>query len=438
MTTKRDFTDRFLKSIKPAPEGKRPIIWDAQIRGFGIRITEHCSDDNKGTFVLVVRFPGSLHPAPRAVGNYPAMPLAEARAIAREWLEDIRQGVDPKVKAEGRRRQEEQRRADSFSATFKSYAEDRLSALRTGDVVKSVIRKHVTPRWGDRPISEIRRTDALELIRTLRKDMPIGTNQIVAYLKTFGAWLVDQDILEASPFANVKRPTKETQRDRVLTDVEIRAIWEACAELGAFGRAFRLMLVSGQRRTECGAMTWAELDRKQALWTLPAARTKASRSHQIPLSGLALAILDECPKIGDFVFSSGRSGPARAGGNGEPRPISGWGKAKAALDKLALGRLRELAEERGEEPPAEFPEWHLHDLRRTAATNLARLGVDRVVISKILNHSEGGVTAIYDRHRYHSEMRRGLGLWARRLGEIVSGGDAGGTVVTLAHRAEKA
>lgn len=434
MTTKRDLTDRFLRSIKPAPKGKRPIIWDAQIRGFGIRVTEHSRPDDIGSFVLVARFPGSPHPAPRKIGDYPALSLAAAREIAREWLEDIRRGIDPKVKAEGRRRQEEQRRADSFSATFESYAEDRLSALRTGDVVKSVIRKHVTPRWGDRPISEIRRTDALELIRTLRKDMPIGTNRIVAYLKTFGAWLVDQDILEASPFANVKRPTKETQRDRVLADREVAAIWQACGELGAFGRAFRFMLATAQRRSECGGLTWAELDRQQALWSLPSSRTKAARRHEVPLSALALAILDECPRIGDFVFSTGPSGPLRAWGNGEPRPISGWGKAKAALDRLALERLRALAEERGEESPAEFPEWHLHDLRRSVATNLARLGVDRVVIAKILNHAEGGVTQVYDRYRYEAEKRRGLDLWAQRLAAIVAGGDSG-NVVTLAGRA---
>jgi integrase len=415
MADKRDFTDRFLKSIKPAPKGKRPILWDAQTPGFGLRVTEHCSDQNKGTFVLVKRFPGKPNPEPRAIGNYPAMSLAKARETARGWLEDIRQGVDPKVKAEGKRRHEERKRADSFSATFESYADDQLSTLRTGNVVKGVIKKHVIPRWGDRPVSEIRRADALELIRTLKKDMPIGTNRIVAYLKTFGAWLVDQDILEASPFAAVKRPTKEAKRDRVLSDPEIRAIWAACGELGAFGRAFKFMLCTAQRRTEAGALAWSELDQKQALWTLPRGRTKADRKHEIPLSGLAISIIEECPKIGDFVFSTGRSGPM---GTGEARPVSGWGKAKARLDLLALQKLRTLV---GENAPAEFPEWHLHDLRRTCATNLARLGVDRVVISKILNHSEGGVTSIYDRHARDDEKRLALERWGQRLQEIVEG-----------------
>ena len=359
------------------------------------------------------------------------MPLAKAREIAREWREDIRQGVDPKGKAAEHRRQEERKRADTFSAAFKSFAEDHLSTLRSGAAVKAAIARHVIPRWGDRPVSEIRRADLIELGRTLKRDAPIAANRIVTHVKGFGKWLEDQGVLEASPFATVKRPSKENPRDRVLTDVEIRAIWEACGELGAFGRAFRFLLVTGQRRTEVGAMTWTEIDRTQALWTLPRGRTKADRGRQIPLSTLAVSILDECPKFGAFVFSTGRSGQ-----DGEPRPISGWGKAKDKLDALALERLQALAQERGEEPPAQMDEWRLHDLRRTCGTNLGRLGVDRIVISKVLNHAEGGVTSIYDRFSYDGEKRRGLDLWGQRLATIVAGAERG-NVVTFANRAEK-
>ncbi len=116
MAAKRDFTDRFLKSIKPAAPGKRLIIWDAQIPGFGIRVTDRSGDDDKGAFVLVTRFPGSTNPTPRRIGDYPAMSLAKAREIAREWREDIRQGFDPKEKDEQRRRQQERQRANLFSA----------------------------------------------------------------------------------------------------------------------------------------------------------------------------------------------------------------------------------------------------------------------------------------------------------------------------------
>ena len=428
MTTKRDLTDRFLRSLKPAAPGKRYIEYDGQVPHFGVRVTDRCADECKGSFVLVTRFPGSKNPTAREIGNYPGMSLATARTVARAWLEDLRQGVDPKAKQAEARRQEEKKRADTFSATFESFAEDHLSALRSGAAVKTAIARHVTPRWGDRPMAEIRRADLIELGRTLKRDTPIAANRIVTNLKVFGKWLEDQGILESSPFATVKRPSKENPRDRVLSDIEIRAKWEACGELGAFGRAFRLMLATGQRRTEVGGMRWTELDRDRALWTLPSGRTKANRSHEVPLSALALSILDECPRFADFVFSTGKSGEG-----GEARPISGWGKAKDKLDALALKRLRAWAEERGEEPPAELASWHLHDLRRTCATNLARLGVDRVVIAKILNHAEGGVTQIYDRYRYEAEKRRGLDLWAQRLAAIVAGGDSA-NVVRLADR----
>jgi integrase len=232
-----------------------------------------------------------------------------------------------------------------------------------------------------------------ELVRTLRKDAPIGANRILAYLKTFFTWAVDQELIEASPAASVKRPAKEVKRDRFLTDLEIRAIWQACGTLGAFGRAFRFMLAAGQRCSEVDEMTWSEIDRTQRLWTLSRERTKADRGHEIPLSELAIAIVEECPPLGDFVFSTGRA-----------RPISGWSKAKAALDaKYGVTN------------------WHVHDLRRTAATNMTRLGVDRVVIAKILNHAEPEITAIYDRHRYDREKRRALEVWGGRLAAIIGG-----------------
>jgi integrase len=427
MAAKRDFSDRFLKALKAAEPGKRYIAFDAQVPGFGIRVTDHSRDGDKGSFVLVARFPGSDNPTPRRIGDYPALSLANAREIAREWREDVRQGIDPKVKAAERQREEQRRRADTFGAVFDTYADEHLSSLRTGAGVKRAVEAHVVPPWGRRPLTDIRRADVNELVRELRKSAPIRANRVLAYLKTFFGWAVDQDLIEASPAAAVKRPSKEVKRDRVLADAEIRAIWRACGELGAFGRAFRFMLATGQRRSEVGEMTWTEIDRHSKLWTLPRQRTKADRAHEVPLSALALSILDEQPKIGAFVFSTGRSGVAIA----VPVAISGWSKAKAGLDKLALVKARELAEEHREEAPAEFPEWHLHDLRRTCATNLARLGVDRVVIGKVLNHAEQEVTAVYDRHRYDAEKRRALELWGQRLAAIVDGSD-GRNVLSLA------
>ena len=429
MVPKRDLTDRALKALKPAEQGKRYIRFDAQVPGFGVRVTDRSPPSV--SFVLVARFAGAKHPAPRQIGDYPAIDLAKARQIAREWREDIAKGIDPKDKAIGVKRQAERnrleearRQANTFGAAFEAYAAERLSELRTGDGVKRAVEKHVMPAWRDRPLTDIRRPDAKEILRTVVKTSPIVANRIRSYLVTFGKWAEDDDRIDASPFANLKRPAKERARERVLTDLEIRAIWRVCAEMGAFGRAFRFMLATGQRRSEVGDMGCRELDVAKKLWTIPRERVKADRAHEVPLSMLALSILAGTPEIGDHVFAT----RAPRGGGVRTTPISGWSKAKARLDMLALDELKRLA---GDD--AALPDWHLHDLRRTCATHLARLGVERTVISKVLNHAEGGVTTVYDRYAYEAEKRRALDLWGARLAAIIEGSGAG-NVVHLAAR----
>ena len=165
MAAKRDFTDRFLKSIKPAARGKRDMHWDAQVPGLGLRVTDKSSSNDIGTFTLTRRWPGSDNPAPRAIGRYPNVSLAEARTIARGWNADADKGVDPKVKEAERRREEDRRRADTFGAAFDGYVTERLSRLRTGAEVKKAIERYALPKWGMLPICKIRRADVKDLIR---------------------------------------------------------------------------------------------------------------------------------------------------------------------------------------------------------------------------------------------------------------------------------
>lgn len=292
---KRDLTDRGIRALKPAAAGKRPIIWDAQVSGFGVRVT----DRGHKSFVLVTRYPDDpSRPVIRAIGDSPAMTLAKAREIAREWREDIRQGVDPKNKAEAAkrdaeaaRREGERRKANTFRVAFDAFAQEHLATLRTGDVVKGVIEKHVLPVLGGRPLAEITRADANELLKRLAKTTPTHALRIRSYLHTFGRWAEEEERIKESPFANLRRLGKEAKRERVLTDAEVRAIWRACDDMGAFGRAVRLMLVTGRRRSEVGSMEWREIDEAKKLWTLPPERTKADRAHEVPLSPLAMSIL---------------------------------------------------------------------------------------------------------------------------------------------------
>lgn len=419
MAAKRDFTDRFLRSIKPAEAGKRVIHWDAVVPGFGLRVGDKSTKENVGSFVLVARFPGSSNPAPRRIADYPATTLGEARQIAREWRDDIARGIDPKEKAAEQRRAEDRRRADTFAAAFEAYAAERLSRLRTGQEVKRAVERYVMPVWGERPLKDIRRSDVKALIREIEKTAPIAANRTLSYAKTIFAWAVDEELIDASPAAGIKALADEIRRDRTLSDAEIRAFWIACGELGAFGRAFRFLLTTGQRLSEVGGLQWREVDSDARRWTIPRERAKADRAHEVPLSDLALSILEECPRIGPHPFTT-RGDVA----------IAGWSKSKAALDTAMLEQLKKDAEEKGDTSPVALPAWRLHDLRRTCATNLARLGVDRIVISKLLNHSEGGVTSIYDRHARDPEKCAAMDRWAARLQAIVEGTD-GGNVVAL-------
>jgi integrase len=427
MAAKRDFTDRFLRSIKPAPTGKRVLHLDAQVPGFGLRVTDNSAPGSIGSFVLVARYPGSDNPTARRIGDYPSMSLAQGREIARGWREDIRQGIDPKVKLERQRLEEARQLAQTFAAAFEAYADDRLSQLRSGEAVRSTVRRLAYPKWGDRPMKEIRRADVGELIRGVKNTTgPIAANRLLAYVKTFFLWAIDEEIIDDSPAATVKRPVSERDRarDRTLSDAELCAIWRACDELGVFGRAFQTMLLTGQRRTEVGAMRWSELNLSDKVWTLSKARTKAKRGHEVPLSEAAIAVISETPRIAgsEYVFSTGTH---RTGDSTEIAPVSGWGKAKERLDRAVAAKMLEIADENA----AVIHPWHLHDLRRTCATRLGKLGVSRVVISKILNHAIPGVTSTYDHHSYDLEKKAALDRWATHLAGIVDG--TGDNVVSL-------
>ena len=426
MAEKKDFTDRTLKAIKPAPTGKRVILYDAAVTGFGIRITDKSTPQDVGSFVLVARFPGSTNPTPRRIGDYPAMTLATARQTAREWKEDISKGVDPRLKEQERQASEKRRRANTFDAVFATYAADHLVTLKTGKHVEASIRNHVSPAWGGLPLTSIKRADVKTMIAAVRKTAPVAANRVLAYVKTFLSWCVEEEIIEASPATNIKRPVKESRRERVLTHLEIRAIWAGCGEIGAFGAAFKLMLLTLQRRSEVGGMEWAELSLDEGKWTIPGVRTKNGLATDVPLSTVAAQIVEACPKLGKFVLSTGRS---MAGGN-EAVQMSGWSKAKARLDEAATRHLQIITGDTS----ATLAEWHLHDLRRTGATYIGELGTDRLVISKLLNHTDASVSGIYDRFAYFTPKRIAIQAWADRLDRIVNG-EPEGNVVSLGRAA---
>src|SRR5262249_28455183 len=222
----------------------------------------------------------------------------------------------------------------------------------------------------------------------------------LAYLSKFFNWCCEEDILKASPCVGVKRPAKETACDRVLSDDELRSLWKACAAIGyPAGPAVRLLILTGQRSSEVLDMKRGEI--AGDLWTLPKERCKNGHEHTIPLTAQAMAIIEAAPIIGDgdYVFSTG-GGNYRLGNN--------MSHSKDKLDEIM-------------KPKAP---WTLHDIRRTMATGLQRLGVRLEVTESVLNHKSGslkGVAGIYQRHDYASEKRDALARWADYVEALVSG-----------------
>jgi integrase len=423
--TRQVLTDRFVSSRKPAPAGKRIDYHDATVPGLALHVT----DKGSKSYVLIARY-NSKNPTRRALGDAGAITLVQARAKAREWLDLIGRGIDPKAD-ETRCREEEQTklaeekaRATTFATVADRYLKEyveRNTKPATIRETRRIIDRDIKPRWGERPIRDIGKHDVNELLDTIanKRDRArrgasdgaaVQSNRTLARLKTLFRWAADMDLINADPTAGVRRRVKETARDRALSNDEIRWFWAGCEAAGwPFGPLFKLLLLTAQRRDEVGTMQWSEIDLEKRLWTIPREKAKNDRAHVVPLSALAIEIIEALPRTGRLVFST----------NGA-RPVSGFSRAKTSLDRR-MGELRH-AEQDGEHGATPIEDWLLHDLRRTAATGMARLNITPHVVDKILNHVSGairGVAAIYNRYGYGDERKAALEAWGRYVESLV-------------------
>jgi integrase len=264
-----------------------------------------------------------------------------------------------------------------------------------------ILNKYVLPRWGKRDIAGITRTDVRDLLeRIVTKGKPVMANRTFEVIRLLFNWCVETEILPASPMANLKKPVeKKSERDRTLDDNEIRLVMDAAKQLGApFGAAVQMMLLTGQRRSEVSDMTWAEIDIEKRLWSLSGERTKNGVAHTVPLSEQALRVIEQQPRLGEFIFTFD--------GN---HPISNFTQYRQRLAALL---------------PATMPPFTLHDLRRSVASGLARIGVPVTVAEKVLNHisgSFGGITGIYQRHTFDGEKKSALEAWGAHVATLTTG-----------------
>ncbi len=406
MPTKK-LTDTGVKKLKPPSKGQT-THWDTELKGFGLRVGE------KGTKAFIAMpsiKSGNAWKAVRiTLGRYPALGVGEAREQARKYINAAKRGIHPRELKADEERMKERDRMNTFAACrdkfLKTYCELNLRE-RTKNEYKRVLEGEFQA-WDKYPVSSITKRDLKNMLDEKAVQAPYMANRMHAYIRKFFQWCIDSDLIDISP-ALIERPLKsEEKRERFLSDEEIKDFWQACeSETGVFGHFGKLLVVTGQREKEIATMKWSDIDLKKALWTLPKENTKAKREHQVPLSPLAIQILEAVPRIGkEYVFT-----------NTGKTPISGFSSFKRRLDRV-------IAQIREKEDRKDIPSWRFHDLRRTAATGMQQLGIAPHVIGKILNHSYGSgnpVTAIYTRHDYADEKKQALDVWGSYLETLVTG-----------------
>lgn len=345
-----------------------------------------------------VRYRRTGQPRKHTLGTYPAIDLKSARALAGSALRAVAEGRDP-AREKALERTIVPDTVEAVAVRFIDLHCRRANRPRTLEGTQQLLDLHVLPRWRRRLIKDIARRDVLELLDGIVEGgRPVAANRVLTAIRKLFNWAIERDIIAASPCAGVKPPTPEQSRDRVLSDSELRNVWLASNGIGGpFGTLVKLLVLTGQRRDEVARMEWCEVDLDARLLTLPKERSKNGQRHEIPLSSLAIEILQTLPRIGDrFVLTTDGVTPS-----------SNYGANKKRLDALL---------------PPDMPAWWLHDIRRTVASGMARLGVNLPVIEKVLNHASGsfgGIVSVYQRHDFAEEKRRALDAWGAFVTDLV-------------------
>lgn len=374
-------TARAIDSIKATP-GKRAEYYDSVVTGLMLRVTP------KGVKTWRVFYRHRGRNKRVTLGTVDAIGLAEARDRARTALEQVRDGLDPA--SEKRLAKQAQTIDDLITDFIEKYSKRRKRSWRED---QRMLIANVLPVWKHRAIADIKRRDVRQLIEDIAVRAPVGANRVLAVVRKMLNFAVDQEIIETNPAARFARPTQETSRDRVLTGEEIRQAWADFEALSIeMAATFKLRLVTAQRGIEVRSMRWCDVDLQSGWWTIPATVAKNKLGHRVPLSPMALAILK---------------------GLGAEAGI-------ASPDAYVLAGARGRRQQTEAAATFSVKNFRGHDLRRTAASIMTGSGVPRLVVSRILNHVEKGVTAVYDRHSYDAEKRAALDKWSAQLQGIIN------------------
>lgn len=390
--------------------------FDAAYPALALRVTQN----GVRSWVYFGRVHGKLKRA--TLGRYPDIGLKAARILAGETAQSMLQGVNPaQAKRAARAETGDRDLVATVVRDWLARAQSKNKSLRN---VTRIFERRVLPAWGERKIKSIARRDVIELVDAVAdRGKFMAARRLCVHLHGFFRWCVGRDIIEVNPASDIPKPGKIVSRSRTLTDSELAAVWKAAGETPfPFGPLIRLLILTGARRNEIGALRWGEIKNSEASIQLSSARSKSGEPRLIPLSPMAGAILEAVPRItgAGFVFTvTGHS------------PVSGWSRAKRILD-AKLVETKSLfdtkptkadPEEETEAEPA-LPNWHFHDIRRTVATGLQRLGHKLEVIEAVLGHVSGsraGIVGTYQRHSFEPEARVALDAWARHIETLTAG-----------------
>jgi integrase len=384
----RSLTAAAVDRLKPPASGQKDHF-DKGYPGLALRI----SHGGAKAWTYVYRLYGKLHRT--TLGRYPAMSLKDAREAWRGAQLAVSKGENPKHRRPTA--------ADTFDEVVLEWLKRDQGDNRSLPDVRRVIEFNVTPKWQGRLVTSLRRRDVVLLIDAATDRGAVTmARRLHSHLHRFFRWCVGRGLIEQNPMTDLPKPGDVVKRDRVLSDPEISLVWRAADRMGwPFGPIVQLLILTAARRDEIGALKWSEISSERSI-ELSGARTKNGEPRSIPLVLLASRILERQPRVSDFVFSTRGT-----------TPVSGWSKAKTMLD-------HNVAALNGGAP---LPSWRLHDLRRTVATAMQRLGVSLQVVEEVLGHVSGsraGVVGIYQRHGYRQEKRAALDLWSNDLNRILT------------------
>jgi integrase len=414
------FTDAQLKGLKPS--NKRRILYEDGGKGFGIRV----EPSGRKSFFLEFRFGEGKERRNRiiTIGQFPRVTLTKARSIAGQYLDEIEQGTDPATTKQTKKITN--RNALTVNDLVEEYIEKWAKVKKKERSWKEdgrLLKKDITPVMGRKKAKDIRRRDIVLLLdEIVERGAVIIANRVLAVTRKMFNFAVGRDIIDASPCVQIPAPSKENRRERNLSEDEIKVFWDKLDDAKISKEiklALKFLLITGQRKSEVIEAEWKEFDFKTKWWTIPAKKAKNKQTHRVPLTPMAIEILNEVRQVTgeyQFVFASPvgatKRNPRKQVGSS---PILGSSVDHALRDNLTddpkTNRINIF----------KLNHFTPHDLRRTAASMMTRAGVQRLTVKKILNHADREITAVYDRYEYDKEKQKAMQIWDRQLTSILTG-----------------